>query len=135
LGNLAKGIVMSVLFLAGMVLYGSLAIGFMPDIGPIVGWPVFLAATIIAANALGVLSGEWKGCDRGAFTWLYGGIALLIVACTLTGVSNLYKPEAASSPEKSRRAATDFPSVDPTTPAGADRAPDAEPLAMAPTIY
>ena len=73
---------MSVLFLAGMVLYGSLAINIIPDVGPIVGWPVFLAATIIAANVLGVLSGEWKGCDRRAFAWLYGGMVLLIVACT-----------------------------------------------------
>lgn len=68
-GNMIKGIVMSVLFLAGMVLYGSLAISFIPNIGPIVGWPIFLAATIIAANALGLLSGEWKGCDRRAFAW------------------------------------------------------------------
>jgi L-rhamnose-H+ transport protein len=94
LGNLVKGIVMSVLFLAGMVLYGSLAINVIPDVGPIVGWPIFLAATIIAANALGVLSGEWKGCGRRAFAWLYAGLVLLIVACALTGVSNLCKPQA-----------------------------------------
>ncbi|MBN1908825.1 MAG: hypothetical protein JW818_03720 [Pirellulales bacterium] len=94
LGNVLKGVVMSVLFLAGMVLYGSLAINIIPDIGPIVGWPIFLAATIIAANVLGVLSGEWKGCNGRAFVWLYGGIALLIVACALTGISNIYKPES-----------------------------------------
>ena len=99
LGNLIKGIIMSVLFLAGMVLYGSLALNIIPDIGPIVGWPIFLAATIIAANVLGVLSGEWKGCGRPAFMWLYGGIVLLIVACTLTGVSNIYQPEAPPSTE------------------------------------
>ena len=91
LGNLVKGIVMSVLFLAGMVLYGSFAIYFIPEVGPIVGWPVFLAATILAANALGLFSGEWKGCDRRAFRWLYAGMVLLIFACTLTGISNIYK--------------------------------------------
>ncbi|MBN2578581.1 MAG: hypothetical protein JXB10_06275 [Pirellulales bacterium] len=96
--NVLRGVVMSVLFLAGMVLYGSLALNIIPDIGPIVGWPVFLAATIIAANVLGVFSGEWKGCGRRAFAWLYSGILLLIVACTLTGVSNLYRPEPAPEP-------------------------------------
>lgn len=89
-GNVIKGVIMSVLFLTGMVFYGSLAINFIPDIGPIVGWPVFLAATIIAANVLGLFSGEWKGCDRRAFAWLYSGIVLLIIACTLTGISNIY---------------------------------------------
>jgi len=98
-GNVVKGLVMSLLYLAGMVLYGSLAINIMGEIGPVVGWPVFLAATIIAANAMGVLSGEWRGCGRRALTWLYGGIALLIVACALTGVSNYFKPDVpADSP-------------------------------------
>jgi L-rhamnose-H+ transport protein len=93
-GNMVKGVVMSVLFLAGMVLYGSLALNIIPGrIGPVVGWPVFLAATIITANLLGVLSGEWRGSGGRALAWLYGGIALLIVASALTGVSNIYKPE------------------------------------------
>jgi L-rhamnose-H+ transport protein len=98
LGNVFKGIVMSVLFLAGMVLYGSLTLNIIPDVGPVVGWPIFLAATIIAANVLGVLSGEWKGCNRRAFLWLYGGIILLIVACTMTGLSN-YKPSNSQTSE------------------------------------
>jgi hypothetical protein len=44
---------------------------------------------------LGVFSGEWKGVSRRAYGWLYGGVALLILAVVLAGLSNLFlaKPQ------------------------------------------
>ena len=58
--------------------------------GAVVGWPVFMGATILVANLLGVISGEWKGASSRAYGWLYGGVALLILAVTLASLSNLF---------------------------------------------
>ena len=89
--NSFKGILMSVLFVAGALLYTIAVTIYVPNIGTIVGWPVFLSATIIVSNLLGVVSGEWRGVGRRAFIWLYSGVALLIVAVTLASLSNVFK--------------------------------------------
>ena len=86
--NWLKGVLMAVIFVAGMVVYTIAATNYIGDIGPIVGWPVFLSATIIVSNACGVLTGEWKGVDRKARGTMYSGIALLIVAIVLASLSN-----------------------------------------------
>jgi L-rhamnose-H+ transport protein len=88
--NTLRGVMMSVLFVAGAVIYTIAATTYIPTIGPVVGWPVFLSATIIVSNLLGVASGEWKGVSRGTFGWLYGGVALLIASVVLASLSNLF---------------------------------------------
>ncbi len=90
--NSFKGIIMAFLFLAGMILYTMSSAKYIPEIGPIVGWPLFMAATIISSNILGVVSGEWKGVSKRAFIRLYTGIGLLIVAIVLSSMSNMYLP-------------------------------------------
>lgn len=88
--NWAKGFCMSAIFIAGMVLYTIATVHYIPEIGPVIGWPLFMAATIIMSNGLGLLSKEWRGVGRKAFLWLYAGIVLLIAAIILCGISNLY---------------------------------------------
>jgi L-rhamnose-H+ transport protein len=74
-----------------MFVYTVAATVYIPKIGPVVGWPVFLSATIVVSTLLGVVSGEWKGVSRRTFVRLYGGIALLIVAVALASLSNVFK--------------------------------------------
>ena len=89
--NLVKAIAMAVLFVAGMVLYVvATSLYLTGGSGAVVGWPVFMGATILVANLLGVISGEWKGASSRAYGWLYGGVALLILAVTLASLSNLF---------------------------------------------
>lgn len=89
--NLFWGTSMSVLFIVGMVLYTIAITIYIKDIGVVVGWPLFMAATIIAANFLGLISGEWKNINRVAFVKLYYGLGLLIIAIIFVSLSNLFK--------------------------------------------
>jgi len=71
--NVMKAVAMSLLFVVGMVLYiVATSLYLIGGSGAVVGWPVFMAATIMIANLLGVISGEWKGASRRTFAWLYG---------------------------------------------------------------
>jgi len=88
--NMLLGFSMAVLFFVGMVLYTIAVAIYIVDIGAIVGWPLFMGATIMAANFLGVMSGEWKNVSRKAFVKLYSGIGLLIIAIILVSLSNLF---------------------------------------------
>lgn len=89
--NTLLGVSMSMLFIVGMVLYTiALTIYIKKNIGAVVGWPLFMAATIMSANILGIMSGEWKNVARKAFIKLYTGIVLLIVAIVLVSMSNLF---------------------------------------------
>jgi L-rhamnose-H+ transport protein len=95
IANALRGILMSVFFVAGAVIYAVAAAIYIPTIGSVVGWPVFLAATITISNLLGVASGEWKGVSRGTFGWLYSGVVLLIAAVALASLSNLFMGKSA----------------------------------------
>jgi len=88
--NILLGISMSVLFIVGMVLYTIALTIYIEDIGAVVGWPLFMAATIMSANFLGLMSGEWKGVSRRAVVKLFSGIILLIIAIVLVSLSNLF---------------------------------------------
>lgn len=57
--------------------YGARALG---NLGAVVGWPLFMSASLITSNLLGALSGEWKGAPRAAAHYSIGGILLLIAA-------------------------------------------------------
>ncbi|VGO19495.1 L-rhamnose/proton symporter RhaT [Pontiella sulfatireligans] len=88
--NMLLGVSMSGLFMVGMVLYTVALTIYIKDIGAVVGWPLFMAATIMAANFLGLMSGEWKGVSKRAVVKLFSGIILLIVAIVLVSLSNLF---------------------------------------------
>jgi L-rhamnose-H+ transport protein len=89
--NVAKAAVMAVLFVGGMVLYVvATSLYLTGGSGAVVGWPVFMGATILISNLLGVFSGEWKGVSGRVYAWLYGGVALLFLAVVLASLSNLF---------------------------------------------
>lgn len=90
LRNTGLGIIMAVLYTFGMLIYVVANAVYIPDIGAVIGWPVFLAATILVSNLLGILSGEWRGVRSRTFAWLYSGILLLMAAVVLSSLSSLY---------------------------------------------
>jgi L-rhamnose-H+ transport protein len=89
--NILLGVSMSGFFIVGMVLYTIALTIYIKDIGAVVGWPLFMAATIMVANILGLISGEWKNVTHKAFVKLYSGIGLLIIAIILVSLSNLFR--------------------------------------------
>ncbi len=81
------GSLMGLMWMGGFVLYGpgARALG---DLGPSLGWAILMSTMVMAANALGLLTGEWTGAPHAAKRRLAIGMALLLCAITGLGYSN-----------------------------------------------
>lgn len=76
--------------LMGLLWFGSnLAYGYgsqsMGELGFVMGWPVFMGAVVLTANAWGALTGEWRGAPAHAVRWMAAGVVLLIAGVALIG--------------------------------------------------
>lgn len=78
---------MGVLCFASFLVYGfgATALG---DLGPVVGWPLFMSMALITSNTLGWLSGEWRGSPPHARRFSLAGIGTLIVAIVVISLGN-----------------------------------------------
>jgi hypothetical protein len=58
-------------------------------LGTSVGFAIFQSGSILLANLLGFITGEWK--DAGAETkkWVYGGLTVLIIGIIVVSVGNM----------------------------------------------
>ena len=72
-------ILMGLLWFGGIAAYGVGAAS-LGDLGGIVGWPLLMAMTVIAANFWGALTGEWTRASRVSRCYWWSGIASLLVA-------------------------------------------------------
>lgn len=81
------GVGMAALWLGGMLAYGrgSHVLG---ALGTIIGWPLFLASLIIFSSLWGFVSGEWTGASLKAKKLMAGGLAVLVIASVLLGITN-----------------------------------------------
>jgi L-rhamnose-H+ transport protein len=83
------GLVMGGLWFLSIVIYGAAAAR-MADMGPVLGWPLFMSAIILTSNVWGLAVGEWKGASRASFITMSAGLAGLILGfCTLAWSSRL----------------------------------------------
>jgi L-rhamnose-H+ transport protein len=80
------GVLMGIGWMAGMAAYGAGALS-MGKLGTSVGWILFLSSMIIVANALGALTGEWKGAEAKTLAIMAVGIAILMVAIVVVGTA------------------------------------------------
>lgn len=78
---------MGVLFFGGFLLYGQGATH-LGALGPVVGWPVFQATTIMVSTAVGAALGEWRGADKRFVSLNIFGLAILICAIVVTSIGN-----------------------------------------------
>ena len=60
----------------------------MGDLGPSLGWPVFMVGMIITSNVAALMIGEWSGTSVATRTWLSGGLVLLVGSIVLVGVAS-----------------------------------------------
>jgi L-rhamnose-H+ transport protein len=86
--NFLHVLVMGGLWILGVALYGAGAT-YLGDRGATVGWPILMSVTILTANAIGLISGEWKGVGTDVRRCLYAGLALLLAAVVLAGVAGV----------------------------------------------
>jgi L-rhamnose-H+ transport protein len=70
---------MGMVWFFGITAYGMGAADLGP-LGPVVGWPVFMAMNIITANVWGAATGEWRGASRVTYGYSWAGIAVLLAA-------------------------------------------------------
>ena len=83
------GFLMGVLQMSAFLVYG-IAVIYMGSVGPIVGWPVYMATLILTGNAWGWIRGEWEGSDRRTYSYLVLGILGILAAIVLVGVAESY---------------------------------------------
>src|SRR5262249_12331161 len=70
---------MGVLGFGGIVGYGVGA-AWLGALGGIVGWPLLMSMTVVAANVWGAITGEWKGARRRSLSYWCAGLATLLLA-------------------------------------------------------
>jgi L-rhamnose-H+ transport protein len=73
---------MSVLWSGSNFVYGAGARG-MGSLGLVLGWPIFMATIVLAANAWGLLTGEWRDAGWRSLAWAGTGTLLLIAGISL----------------------------------------------------
>ncbi len=85
--NMFWASLMGVLCFASFLVYGfgATALG---DLGPVVGWPLFMSMALITSNTLGRLSGEWQGAPPRALRYSLAGIGTLILAIVVISAGN-----------------------------------------------
>jgi L-rhamnose-H+ transport protein len=74
--------VMALLWGGSIFVYGAAAPK-LGSLGTSIGWPLSLAVGLLLANVIGIALGEWELAPARARTWMYSGIAVLLVAVVL----------------------------------------------------
>jgi L-rhamnose-H+ transport protein len=76
--NWVLGAIMALLWFGSTVVYGAVTAR-LAEMGPILGWPLFMSVVIIVSNVWGLATGEWKGSDNKALSTMLGSIFFLIL--------------------------------------------------------
>jgi L-rhamnose-H+ transport protein len=80
--NIALCFVMGALFITSTVGYGSGATR-MGELGPAIGWPVYVSSLLIGNAFWGWLTGEWHGAPTRSAGAMMAGIAVQLLGITL----------------------------------------------------
>ena len=84
-------VVIGLLLSAGQLPYGT-GTHFLGKIGVTVGWAVYISVSVIIANVLGFLKGEWSADEQKRPRVLLAGVALLISGVLLVMWGNSVTP-------------------------------------------
>ena len=90
------GASMGLLWFGSIILY-SVSTVKLGDLGTSIGWPLFLAAIVIASTAFGVLAGEWKNTGKRPIQTMIMGVSCLVLAIAILS----YASRTPSSQEQS----------------------------------
>lgn len=84
--NWGLGTAMGLLWFGGLSLYGVGALK-MGALGTTLGWPLLMGTTILVSNISGAIGGEWKDSDRITRSWLYSGMAIILLAICILAMA------------------------------------------------
>jgi L-rhamnose-proton symport protein (RhaT) len=85
--NFFHGTLMGVLWMGGFFFYG-IGARRLGTLGPSLGWAILMSTMILAANVLGLATGEWHGAPPGARSRLGKGLLFLLLAIMGLGYTN-----------------------------------------------
>jgi L-rhamnose-H+ transport protein len=69
--------------MSSIAIYGA-ASAAMAQMGPVLGWPLFMSAIILTSNVWGFAMGEWRRVRRATvFTVSLGMLLLILGFCVL----------------------------------------------------
>ena len=72
----------------GSLVFYSKASQLIGDLGPLVGWPMFMVLIILTSSFWGWRHKEWEGCSAKALAVMKGGLALLVLSILVLGYSS-----------------------------------------------
>ncbi|HMI54370.1 MAG TPA: L-rhamnose/proton symporter RhaT [Candidatus Saccharimonadales bacterium] len=78
-GHTLLALLMALFWFGSTVLYGVSA-GKLGELGPVLGWPLFMSLIVITASALGILTGEWKNTGKQPLRIQLAGVSFLVAA-------------------------------------------------------
>ena len=58
------------------------------ELGPVLGWPLFMSLIVITATVWGIATGEWRGAGKQPLRLMGLGVAVLVVAIFVLGISS-----------------------------------------------
>ena len=79
--------VMAFFWFGSTVMYGVAATK-LGALGPVLGWPLFMSLILITATAWGISTGEWKHAGKQPLRIMGSGVAVLVVAIFVLGISS-----------------------------------------------
>jgi L-rhamnose-H+ transport protein len=80
------GGVMGVLWFGSIICY-SLSTIKLGDLGPAIGWPLFMSAVVIASTIAGTLTGEWSRAGSVPVRIMIAGVFCLVAAMVLLALA------------------------------------------------
>ncbi len=89
LRNLVLTGLMGLLWIGSFYAYGMGAAR-LGQLGAVIGWPLFIASSILVGNLVGLGRGEWKGAPYAARRLLTQGLAVLIAAVGLIAIGGTF---------------------------------------------
>ncbi|MCP3943131.1 MAG: hypothetical protein GY710_16810 [Desulfobacteraceae bacterium] len=79
-------IVMGIGWFGSLLCYGK-ASQLIGSIGPVIGWPLFMALIILTSNFIGWKHNEWENCGQKAKYTIFTGLIFLVLSVTVLGYS------------------------------------------------
>jgi hypothetical protein len=85
--NLSLAFAMAALHFATLFCYG-IGAHYLGKLGTSVGYALMMSCSLLVANAMGFMTGEWRGANAATRRWIFIGLALLLAGILALAVGN-----------------------------------------------
>lgn len=82
-------LLMAFFWFASSIMYGVSAAK-LGELGPVLGWPLFMSLIVIVASVVGIVTGEWKNTGKAPVRIQAIGVAILVIAVVVFSRASIY---------------------------------------------